>query len=196
MKKRPKETTGIIQIDSTGKFYSVCWGLQRTKKPTSELCTHILCLAVKAEKQYGVDRVVYHCHSQNLIALTFILPLKSEIITKELWQMMTECPIIFPEGVGVVEWMIPGGPAIAKVTSCLMNSYNAVIWAHHGTFCIEDSFDSAFGLMHTLEKSAEIWIKVHSCSDRKRQTITKENFIKLAKNFGVSLNESALKECA
>ena len=69
----------------------------------------------------------------------------------------------FPEGIGVVEWMVPGGREIAVVTSRLMETYNAVIWAHHGMFCSGVDFDSTFGLMHTIEKSAEMWIKVHSC---------------------------------
>ena len=70
--------------------------------------------------------------------------------------MMTECPIIFPEGIGVVEWMVPGGREIAVATSRLMETYNAVIWAHHGMFCSGVDFDSTFGLMHTIEKSAEM----------------------------------------
>ena len=47
-------------------------------------------------------RVIYHCHATNVIALTFILPLKDEIFTREFWEMATECPVVFPDGVGVV----------------------------------------------------------------------------------------------
>ena len=63
------------------------------------------------------ERVIYHAHCPNLIALTFLLPLKDEVFTRELWEMMTECPVIFPEGVGVVKWMVPGGKDIAVATS-------------------------------------------------------------------------------
>ncbi|MGO5352576.1 hypothetical protein ACTQX5_03670 [Faecalicoccus sp. LCP19S3_E3] len=61
-------------------------------------------------------------------------------------------------------------------------------------FCSGTDFDSTFGLMHTIEKSAEIWIKIHSCENKKIQTITPDGFRKLAKEFGVILNEEALFE--
>ena len=46
-----------------------------------------------------------------------------------------------------------------------------VIWAHHGMFCSGDDFDVTFGFMHTVEKSAEVLIKVLSMSSNKLQTI-------------------------
>ena len=74
-----------------------------------------------------------------------------------------------------------------------MKKYDAAVWAHHGLFCSGADFDSTFGLAHTIEKSAEIYIKVHSIVPAKRQTITKEDFIQLAKDFGVTLTEEFLK---
>lgn len=56
----------------------------------------------------GKHRVIYHAHTTNTIALTFVLPLKDEIFTRELWEMATECPVVFPSGIGVVPWMVPG----------------------------------------------------------------------------------------
>lgn len=194
MKKNPTDCTGIIQVDSTGHNYRICWGFANGGKPTSELPTHLMNMEVKAHLTENKNRVIYHCHCPNVIALTFLLPLKSEIITRELWEMMTECPIIFPEGIGVVEWMVPGGRDIAEVTSDLMKKYNAVIWAHHGMFCSGEDFDSAFGLMHTIEKSAEIWIKIHSCRPDKLQTIPVNGFKELAKAFHVTLEDRYLYE--
>ena len=192
MKKDSRHTIGIIQVDSTGTKYRIRWGLENGGRPTSELPTHLMNMAVKAKLTNNENRVIYHCHCPNVIALTFLLPLKSEIITREIWEMMTECPIIFPEGIGVVEWMVPGGREIAVVTSRLMETYNAVIWAHHGMFCSGVDFDSTFGLMHTIEKSAEMWIKVHSCRQDKLQTIPVEGFRDLQEAFQVTLDERFL----
>lgn len=36
--------------------------------------------------------------------------------------MATEDPVIFPEGIGVVPWMVPGSSEIAKATSELMKN--------------------------------------------------------------------------
>ena len=106
-----------------------------------------------------------------MIALTFVLPLKDEVFTRELWEMATECPVVFPDGVGVVGWMVPGGRTIAQATSALMHQYDAVIWAHHGMFASGEDFDGTFGLMHTIEKSAEILMKVLAVRPDKLQTI-------------------------
>ena len=45
---------------------------------------------------------------------------------------MTECVVVFPGGVGVVPWMVPGGADIARETAAMMETFDAVIWAQHG----------------------------------------------------------------
>ena len=61
-------------------------------------------------------------------------------------------------------------------------------------FCSGETFDLTFGLMHTIEKSAEILIKVLSMVPQKRQTISPENFRKLEEGFHISLPERFLYE--
>ena len=149
---------------------------------------------VKKRVTNGRHRVIYHAHTTNIIALTFVLPLKDEIFTRELWESATECPVVFPDGVGVVPWMVPGGREIAVATSRLMEKYDVAIWAHHGMFCSGEDFDLTFGLMHTVEKSAEILLKVLAVTPVKRQTITPEDFREVAKGFHISLPERFLYE--
>ena len=106
--------------------------------------------------------------------------------------MPTKVPEVYPDGVGVVPWMVPGGRDIAVATSELMKKYDVAIWAHHGVFCSGEDFDLTFGLMDTVEKSAEILVKVLSMGG-KRQTITPDNFRDLARDFHVTLPERFLK---
>ena len=184
----PENNCAIIELSGEGRKYRILWGLKSGGRPTSELPTHLMNHEVKMVATGGEHRVIYHCHPANLIAMTFILPLEDKVFTHELWEMMTECPIIFPSGLGVVKWMVPGGRDIAVVTSEKMKKYDAVIWAHHGLFCSAPDFDLAFGLAHTIEKAAEIFIKVRSVTDTKRQTITDPDFLKLAEAFKIKLN--------
>lgn len=190
----PEENICIIELDGAGENYRICWGLTDGGRPTSELPSHLMNHEVKKEASGGTHRVIYHAHTTNVIALTFVLPLEDEVFTRELWEMATECPVVFPEGVGVVGWMVPGGRDIAVATSRLMEKYNVVIWAHHGMFCSGEDFDLTFGLMHTVEKSAEILVKTLSIRPDKLQTITPQNFRDLAKDFKVSLPERFLYE--
>lgn len=185
----PEENICIIEIDEKGEFFRICWGLAKGGRPTSELPSHLMNHEVKKAAEH---RVIYHSHGANLTALTFVLPLNDEVFTRELWEMATECPVVFPDGIGVVSWMIPGGKAIGIATSELMKKYDVAVWAHHGIFCSGFDFDITFGLCHTVEKAAEILVKVLSMSDKKLQTISPRNFKDLAVDFKVELPERFL----
>lgn len=190
----PEACIAIIEVDDAGEKYRIRWGLVEGVLPTSELPTHLMNHEVKKRVTNGLHRVIYHAHTTNTIALTFVLPLEDEVFTRELWEMATECPIVFPNGIGVIGWMVPGGREIAVETSRLMEKYDVAVWAHHGMFCSGPDFDLTFGLMHTVEKSAEILIKVLSMSPQKLQTITAGNFRDLAKDFRITLPERFLYE--
>ena len=93
----------------------------------------------------------------------------------------------------MVPWMVPGGSDIAWATSKLMKEYDAAVWAHHGLFVSGPDFDTTFGLMHTIEKAAQIYILVLSAGQGKiRQTIEDDDLRAIAKDFGVTLREEFL----
>ena len=192
--QKPEDSVGMIELDDQGRNYRIVWGLTGGGKPTSELPSHLMNHEVKKLSTDGRYRVIYHAHTTNVIALTFVLPLKDEVFTRELWEMATECPVVFPAGIGVVPWMVTGGREIAVATSKLMEKYDVAIWAHHGMFAAGEDFDLTFGLMHTVEKSAEILVKMLSMQPAKMQTITPEDFRNLAKDFHVDLPERFLYE--
>jgi len=188
---QPADNLCIVELDRSGENYRVVWGLEKGGVPTSELPTHFMSHSVKKMITNGEHRVIYHAHTTNLIALTFILPLDDKTFSRILWTMATECLVVFPEGVGVVQWMVPGGREIALATCELIKKYNVVVWAHHGTFCSGSDFDTTFGLMHTVEKSAEIYLKAIAAGQL-RQTISSDNLRNIAKAFKVTLREEFL----
>ncbi|MGI6020736.1 MAG: rhamnulose-1-phosphate aldolase [Lachnospiraceae bacterium] len=189
----PEDSICMIELDDAGEKYRIVWGLVNGGRPTSELPTHLM----NHEVKFNINpeyRVIYHAHTPNLIALTFVLPLEDKVFTRELWEIMTECPVVYPQGIGVVPWMVCGGREIGVETCRLMEKYDVAVWAHHGLFCAGTDFDITFGLMHTVEKAAEIYVKAASIRPDKLQTITPDNFRDLAKAFGVTLPEEFLYE--
>ena len=67
-------------------------------------------------------------------------------------------------------------------TSEKMKHYQAAIWAQHGLFVSGPDLDTAFGLAHTIEKSAEIYVKVLSMGGGLiRQTITDDDLRAIAR---------------
>ena len=188
----PVHSIGIVEINDKGDSWRIVWGLEGGARPTSEFPSHYMNHCVRAAATGGECRVIYHAHPPQLIALTYVLPLEDRAFTRALWNTMTECPVIFPEGIGVVRWMVPGGRDIAVETSKLMERYNNVVWAHHGLFCAADSFDNAMGQMETIEKAARIWMLVHAVTDKPLQGITDDGYRAIGRDFRVEIPERFL----
>lgn len=188
----PQENLCVCQLNERGDAYRVRWGLSKGGRPTSEFPSHILNHSVRKEATKGACRVIYHAHTPAVIAMTYVTPLTPRDFTRALWQSATECPVVFPGGVGVAPWMVPGGPEIALCTSELMKEYDAAVWAHHGAFASGPDFDTAFGLMHTIEKAADIYMRVLSSGRPILQTIEDADLRAIARAFGVTLREEFL----
>jgi rhamnulose-1-phosphate aldolase len=189
----PEDGLGILEISSDGKAYRQEWGFGENGRPTSELPAHLLNHEIKKQATGGRHRVIYHAHPANIIALSFVLPLTDEVFTRELWEMMPECAMTFPSGIGVVPWMVPGQAEISLLSGELMKKYDVILWAQHGLFSSGETLDGAFGLIHTVEKAAEILLKVLSVGP-KRQAATLQDFKDMAKAFRLNLPQRFLYE--
>lgn len=188
----PEENLCILHLNEKGDSYQIVWGLTAGGVPSSEFPSHVTSHSVKVAVSDSY-RVIYHAHPANIIALTCVTPLTDKDLTLALWESMTECSVIFPEGVGFVKWMVPGGSEVAYATSELMKKYDVVVWEDHGLFCAGDTFDNTFGLMHTVEKAAEIRMKVLSTGLPFRRPINAEGLRDVAKRYNLNLNEDMLK---
>lgn len=186
VKRNPEECLGLIQVNNEGTGIKILWGLHNNSVPTSELPTHFMghIERLKTNKNH---RVVMHCHPTHTVAMTFTHQL-DETFTKTLWQMCTECIVVFPEGVAILPWMVPGTPEIGKKTAKELSDHRLVIWPHHGIFGVGESIDDAFGLIETAEKAAEVYSLVSSHREGMIQTITDQELIDLAEAFNVTPN--------
>lgn len=188
----PMESLGIVRINQRGDAYATEWGYTCGGRPTSELSAHLLSHAARKKTSKGNDRVVLHTHATHLIALSFVLPLDTGVVTRELWEMMSECLVLFPEGVGVMEWMMPGSLEIGQETARLMEKHRLVLWAHHGIFGSGENMDQAFGLIETADKAAEMLLKVMAAGGKK-QAISSRQLKDLGRAFGVQPIEAAFE---
>ena len=188
----PEDSLCIVEINGAGDSYRIVWGLVNGGRPTSEFPTPFMNHSVRAAATDGATRVIYHAHTPNLIAMTYVLPLTDRDFSRALWKSATECPVVFPGGVGVVPWMVPGGADIALATCEKMKTFEAAVWAQHGLFVSGPDFDITFGLMHTIEKAAQIWILQKSTGLPELQTITDDGLRAIARDFGVTLREEFL----
>lgn len=180
----PEENVCVIELDALGERFRVLWGLTEGGAPTSELCSHLLC----HEAVGGSRSVIYHCHPPCIIALSYILPLEHKAFTDALWRSMTECPIAAPRGVGVLPWIVPGSVELGRQTSALLKRYDAAVCACHGLFCAGKDCGDALGMAHTLEKSADIYLRILSSGAAPLRSITGGDLRALSEAYSLDLN--------
>jgi rhamnulose-1-phosphate aldolase len=188
----PEDSLGLVQIAPDGKSIRIRWGYTDGGNPTSELSSHFKSHVIRQRVTNGADRVVMHCHATNLIALTYVLKLDAASVTRALWEMSTECLVVFPDGVGILPWIVPGTDVIGEATAETMAKHSIVIWPFHGVFGTGPTLDDAFGLIDTAEKAAEILVKVLSMGGM-RHSLTTQNLRDLAVRFNVKPMPEALE---
>ncbi|WP_067840098.1 rhamnulose-1-phosphate aldolase [Amphibacillus sediminis] len=185
--KDPANTLAIIKVAKDGRSVDLLWGLSDGGKPTSELPSHFMSHIARLDQDNN-HRVIIHTHTTHVIAMTFVHDLSPKAFTKTLWQMCTECVVVFPEGVALLPWMVPGTDLIGTETAKQMEKHRLVVWPHHGIFGAGESIDDAFGLIETAEKAAEVYMLVASHQSGIKQTITDQQLIELAEAFEVTPN--------
>ena len=178
----PETNLGIVRIGKGGKEVELLWGFKDGGRPTSEFPAHMMShmarLSVDPE-----NRVVMHSHPTNTLAMNFVHELDEKKFTHTLWEMCTECIVVFPEGVGVLPWMLCGTAEIGKATAEKMKEFRLVVWAMHGIYGAGKTPDETFGLIETVEKAAQIYMLTAHLP--RVNTIKDEDMLKLLELFGV-----------
>jgi rhamnulose-1-phosphate aldolase len=181
--KDPEANLGVLRVSANGESVEVLWGLRNGAVPTSELASHFMS-HIERLKVDPTHRIVLHTHATNVIAMTFTHDLDELKFTKTLWEMCTECLVVFPDGVGVIPWIVPGSSEIGRETAKKMKDHRLVIWPQHGIFGTGSTMDATFGLVETVEKAATIYNLIGGREIK--QKITDQQLWDLAKAFGVT----------
>jgi rhamnulose-1-phosphate aldolase len=188
--KDPEANLGVLRVSASGESVEVLWGLSNGAVPTSELASHFMS-HIERLKVDPTHRIVLHTHATNVIAMTFTHELDELKFTKTLWEMCTECLVVFPDGVSILPWIVPGSSEIGRQTAAKMKDHRVVIWPHHGIFGTGSTMDTTFGLIETVEKAAAIYNLIGGREIK--QTITDQQLYDLAVAFKVTPKAGILK---
>ena len=186
----PETNLGIVRIAADGQTAELLWGYSDGGKFTSEFPAHLMSHMARLSVD-PANRVVMHCHPTNLLAMTYVHDLDEKAFTRTLWQMCTECIVVFPDGVNVLPWMLCGTNEIGEATAAKMDTARLVVWAQHGIYGAGKDLDETFGLIETAEKAADIYMKIAHLP--LVNTITDEQMHLLEQRFGVKAREGYLK---
>ncbi len=185
----PENNLGIIRIAENGTDAELLWGYRDGGRFTSELPAHLMShisrLSVDPE-----NRVVMHSHPTNILAMNYVHELDEIKFTHTLWEMCTECIVVFPDGVGVLPWMLCGTNSIGEATAAKMKEFRLVVWGMHGIYGAGKNMDEAFGLLETVEKAAQIYMLTAHLP--RINTIKDSEMVELAEFFGVDYRKDFL----
>lgn len=186
----PEKNLGLFRIAEDGKTAEILWGYSDGGQFTSELPAHLMSHASRLLVNPN-NKVIMHCHPSNLLAMSYVHSLDEKEFTRTLWQMCTECIVVFPDGVNVLPWMLCGTNEIGEATAEKMKTARLVVWSQHGIYGAGADLDETFGLIETAEKAAEIYLKIAHLPIK--NTITDEQMHMLEKRFNVKGREGYLK---
>lgn len=178
VEKDPETNLGIVRIAKNG--VELLWGYKDGGRTTSELPAHLMChmARLKVDPEH---RVVMHSHPTHTLAMNFVHELDEKKFTHTLWEMCTECIAVFPDGVGILPWMLCGTDSIGVATAKKMEEFRLVIWAMHGIYGAGKTMDETFGLIETVEKAAQIYMLTAHLP--RKNTIKDEQMQELAELF-------------
>ena len=179
----PAQNLGLLRLTDGGRTAQLLWGFTDGGRFTSELPAHMMSHVARMQAN-PANRVVMHCHPANLLAMTYVHELDTRAFTRTLWQMCTECIMVFPDGVNVLPWMLCGTNEIGVATAEQMETARLVVWAQHGIYGAGADLDETFGLIETAEKAAEIYMKIAHLP--LVNTITDDEMWLLAEHFSVT----------
>lgn len=185
----PETNLGIIRIAKDGTTAELLWGYKDGGRFTSELPAHLM----SHISRLAIDpahRVVMHSHPTYTIAMNTVCPIDEKEFTHRLWQSNTESIVVFPDGVGILPCMVCGTNEIGEATAEKMKKFRLVVWTNHGIYGTGRDMDEAFGLIETVEKTAQIYM----LSLGHAVNVIPDEILKgLAKRFDVTPLEGVLK---
>ena len=180
---------GIIRIAEDGTTAELLWGYRDGGRFTSELPAHLMSHIVRLKHDPN-NRVIMHTHPTYTLAMTHIHELDDKKFTHTIWEMCTECIVVFPDGIGVLPWMVCGNNEIGEATAKKMEEFRLVVWALHGIYGAGKNIDEAFGLIETVEKAAKLYMLIAQMPHI--NTILDTELKAVAESFGLNYRKDFL----
>lgn len=186
----PENNLGVFRVSDDGKRAELKWGYADGGKFTSELPAHLMSHTVRLAADPS-HRVIIHTHPTYTIVMNTVCPLDENDFTHKLWQSNTEAIVVFPDGVGVLPPMVCGTPDIGEATADKMKECRLVVWSNHGIYGAGRDMDETFGLIETVEKTAQLYVLALGHSPR---VIPDEILLGLKERFSLTIKPGIIAE--
>ena len=186
LRNQPEIDTGIIRLTKGG--YQTIAGFCGSKGPTSEIFMHILAHSARKEIDSN-QRVVVHNHATNLVTYSLLNEVTSESLTLDLWAVLTESIVVFPDGIAVLPWEVPGTQSIGEDSARELKFSRIVVWGKHGVLATGIDYQDCFGIIETADKAAKIALDLVRISGKplhENNVLTMSELKKVCQKLGVN----------
>jgi rhamnulose-1-phosphate aldolase len=147
IRRDPEANLGVVVVDPGGETATLHTAPRRGfRRVTSEFNTHFA-LHREAMAAGAVYQAVIHAQPPSLTFLSHIARYQDEAtFNRRLLRWQPELIFQFPNGIGVVPFLVPGSARLAQLTAERMRGRTLVVWAKHGiiarsTYAIEHASD-------------------------------------------------------
>lgn len=126
------------------------------KRVTSEFNSHLAVHHDRMRTQNLRLHTVIHAQPLYLTYLSHIAAYQEEgYLNRHLLRWQPETILTFPEGVGVLPFMLPGSPQLTVESMIKLREHQCVIWSQHGVMArADDSILHALDLIEYAETAA------------------------------------------
>ena len=136
----PPASVGVVLVDKGGATATLLTSPRRHfERLTSELNSH---LAVHADRIARDDlplHAVVHAQPLQLTLLSHIPEYRVPLaMSRRLFRWEPETLINLPEGIGVLEFMLPGSSDLQAATLDALRRHRLVVWSKHGVMARSD----------------------------------------------------------
>ena len=120
----------------------------RGRRPSSEILMHL-----EVYRQRPDVMAIVHAHPPVATAFSIAGVTLARCVLPEV--------VVSLGGIPTAEYATPGTPEVPESISLMIQEFDAVILAHHGTLTVGESLWAAYQLLERVEQTAEITLAAH-----------------------------------
>ena len=136
----PLASVGALRIHEDGTAATLQTSHRRLfEQLTSELNSHLAVHQDHIERRGVVFHAVVHAQPPHLTYLSHIPEYRMlETMNSRILRWEPETIVALPEGVGVLEFMVPGSPELMAANVEGLRTFQIVLWSKHGVMARSD----------------------------------------------------------
>jgi rhamnulose-1-phosphate aldolase len=151
--RHPTTTLCVLHLDQNGTHATLY--AASDLYPSSELNSHLAIHSTYCQTHNPSQHVVLHAQPPYLTYLSHIMPAgDTTTFNRRLLRWQPETILVFPEGIGLLPFQVPGSPEQATLTASATQLHRAVVWQQHGIIVRADSVAQACDLIQYAEAAA------------------------------------------